>query len=170
MPDQGAPGAFFAIDILIEADGWPGEPELQALADRALGAAIAEAQPTLLPGSEVSLVFADDAAIQRLNAQYRDKDKPTNVLSFPAARTDSAAFGPLLGDIVLARETVAREAAEENLPFKHHLTHLLIHGFLHLLGYDHEQDDEAALMEGLETAILAGLGIADPYRESGRAM
>ena len=115
---------------------------------------------------EVSLVFADDARIRGLNRQYRGKDRPTNVLSFPAASLGSGRLGPPLGDIVLARETIAAEATAEGLDFADHLTHLIIHGFLHLVGYDHETDDEAAVMEQLETAILGRLGIADPYTES----
>ena len=101
--------------------------------------------------------------MRRLNRDYRGKDKPTNVLSFPRRRLLAGRLGPLLGDIVLAAETVAREAEDEGLALDDHLTHLIVHGFLHLLGYDHEDEAEAAVMEGLETAILGGLGIADPY-------
>ncbi len=115
---------------------------------------------------EVSLVFTDDAHVRVLNSQYRGKDAPTNVLSFPAAPVIPGRFGPPLGDIVLAAETVAREADEGGLTIVDHLTHLIIHGFLHLLGHDHENDDEAIVMERLETAILERLGIADPYAGS----
>ncbi len=113
---------------------------------------------------EVSVVLTDDAAIRRLNRDWRHIDKPTNVLSFPAAVLENGAPEPLLGDIVIAYETVARESAEEHKPFLHHLAHLAVHGFLHLMGYDHETDSQADAMEGLERDILAGLGIADPYR------
>jgi probable rRNA maturation factor len=106
-------------------------------------------------------VLTDDSAIRELNRTWRRKDEPTNVLAFP---TDSQA-GParLLGDIVIAYETLAREAKGERKRFDHHLAHLAVHGFLHLCGYDHETDRQAATMERLETAILARLGIPDPY-------
>ena len=136
------------------------------MVDRALAACLAAGLPAMAAEPEVSLVFADDARIRALNRQYRGKDRPTNVLSFPAAPLDSGRLGPPLGDIVMARETIAAEAAAEGLNFTDHLTHLIIHGFLHLVGYDHETDDEAAVMEQLETAILGRLGIADPYAES----
>ena len=110
--------------------------------------------------AELSLLFTDDATIQTLNATYRGKDKPTNVLSFPL---DAPAPVRLLGDIVLARETIEREATEQHKPFAHHLAHLLVHGLLHLLGHDHEIDEEADAMEALETQILASMHIPNPY-------
>ncbi|WP_245926716.1 rRNA maturation RNase YbeY [Breoghania corrubedonensis] len=152
------------IDLTINADGWPDEERLHPLAARAFAAARREADLRYLPGSELSLVFSDDAAVQVLNRDYRGKDKPTNVLSFPGGDEDGPVFGPLLGDIVLARETVAREAEEAAGGFEDHLLHLIVHGILHLFGYDHQVDQEAEIMEGLETRILASLGIADPYR------
>ena len=109
------------------------------------------------PDSELSILFTDDAHIRRLNAAYRGKDKPTNVLSFPQAG------GPLLGDVILASETVAKEAVLAQKPLKDHIAHLVVHGFLHLLGYDHEADEEAEAMEALERAALKRLGIEDPY-------
>ncbi len=126
-----------------------------------------EKLPAIADDAEVSLVFTDDERVRVLNRQYRGKDAPTNVLSFPAAPLAPGRLGPPLGDIVLARETIAAKSVAEGLDFAHHLTHLIVHGFLHLLGYDHEADGEAALMERLETAILARLAIADPYAESG---
>ena len=141
---------------------------MQALADRALSAAQAAELPDIAPDAEVSLVFTDDARVRVLNRQYREKDKPTNVLSFPAAPLIPRRLGPPLGDIVMARETIAEESEAQGLDFTAHLTHLIVHGFLHLVGYDHESDDEAAVMERLETAILGRLGIADPYCGSGR--
>lgn len=138
---------------------------LQALVDRALAAALAAVRPALTDGAEVGLVFTDDAHSRELNDQYRDKDAPTNVLSFPATRTNPEVFGPLLGDIVLAEQTIAREADAAGIALDAHLTHLVIHGFLHLLGHDHETVAEAEVMEKLETSILAGLGIADPYAD-----
>jgi probable rRNA maturation factor len=112
--------------------------------------------------AELSIVLTDDAEQQQLNAQWRGIDKPTNVLSFPQIEPGGPVTG-LLGDIVLARETLEREAAEQSVSFDDHFTHLVVHGFLHILGYDHLAEDEALVMEGLETQILASLGIADPY-------
>ncbi|MCO5082118.1 MAG: rRNA maturation RNase YbeY [Rhizobiaceae bacterium] len=156
--------AGLACDVLVEAGDWPGETALRVIADHAIGAAIAELG---IKGaeSEVSLVFTDDAHIRELNAGWRGKDKPTNVLSFPAfpVTRGSRDLPPLLGDIVLAFETVAKEASLEEKPFEHHLSHLLVHGMLHLLGYDHESDDEAEEMEELERRALARLAIGDPY-------
>lgn len=128
---------------------------------RAVDAALHGAGFAPMPQSELSVLLADDAAIRELNRDYRGFDKPTNVLSFPAGPTPPRT--PLLGDLALAFETIGREAETDAKPFDHHLTHLVVHGVLHLLGYDHETDDEADAMETLETRILAGLGIADPY-------
>lgn len=122
------------------------------------------------PPSEISVVLSDDEHIRELNKHHRGMDKPTNVLSFPAARMKTPAGAPrILGDVVLAYETVAREAAEESKPIENHLTHLVVHGVLHLLGYDHEDDDEAEMMETRERQILAKLGVPDPYAERGGA-
>ena len=112
----------------------------------------------------MSLLFTDDAAVRAINCHWRDQDKPTNVLSFPAfsiAVGDMS--GPMLGDILLAREAVSRESVSMDIPFDNHLTHLLVHGFLHLLGYDHVDKRDARTMEGLETRILAELDLSDPY-------
>ena len=150
------------IDLAVEAGVWPSEAELLALVERAVGAAFSELD--LVGASELSVVFTDDAAIRALNAEWRGKDKPTNVLSFPAfPPAKGGPLPPMLGDIVLAAETVAREAQEENKPLENHMTHLVIHGLLHLLGYDHETDDEAEEMEAVERAALARLAIPDPY-------
>ncbi len=152
------------IDILVETDGWADESELRTLAERAIAAAWQILDGGSQPDSELSLVFTDDAAIRELNNDWRDKDKPTNVLSFPAFPIKTGQKpGPMLGDIVIARETVEREAIDEQKPFDHHLTHLIVHGFLHLLGYDHIVESEAEEMEGLERKILAHLAIPDPY-------
>jgi len=152
------------IDILVETDGWPEEAALSDLASIAIAAVWDELASGNQPDSELSLVFTDDAAIKELNNDWRDKDKPTNVLSFPAFPIKPGqAPGPMLGDIVIARETVVREAEDEEKSFDHHLTHLIVHGVLHLLGYDHETDDEAEAMEQLERKILARLAIPDPY-------
>ena len=113
----------------------------------------------------LSILLTDDAAQRELNRQWREKDKSTNVLSFPAIKPFAPITG-LIGDISLARETLEREAGELGKPFTDHFTHLIVHGFLHCLGYDHETEDEALAMEGLETQILAQLGIDDPYAEN----
>lgn len=151
-----------ATDILVEAGSWPPERELRALAERAVVAAT-ERVGRVRPGSELSVVFTDDAHIAALNAAWRGKVGATNVLSFPAGPPRGGLYGPVLGDIVVAAETLRREAASAGLTLADHLTHLLVHGFLHLLGFDHETEAEAEAMERLETAILAGLEIADPY-------
>ena len=118
---------------------------------------------------EISLVFTDDAEQRVLNRDWRGKDRPTNVLSFPNMDDDGPAvpgLPRLLGDVVLARETVAREAGEQGKTLADHTTHLLVHGTLHLLGYDHETAADAAEMEALERDVLKGLGVADPYADS----
>ncbi|MFZ5912923.1 MAG: rRNA maturation RNase YbeY [Pseudomonadota bacterium] len=138
------------------------------MAERAVLAAAADTAAGAPADGEMCLVLADDAFVRDLNRNYRNIDKPTNVLSFPAE--DEDAIGPrLLGDVVLAFETLLREAAAEGKPALDHLAHLVVHGTLHLLGFDHEEAQEAENMEALERRILAGLGIADPYRtEPGR--
>ena len=157
------------IQISVEDEGWPGEPALLELSEKTLSAAAdflskEEAQPFPKTAPELSLVFTDDASIREINAEWRGKDKPTNVLSFPAFPLAPGKMpGPMLGDIVIARETVEREAVDLDKTFEDHLTHLLVHGFLHLFGYDHMQADEAEKMEALETRILAKLGLSDPY-------
>jgi probable rRNA maturation factor len=150
------------IDLTVEAGTWPDEARLSLLVNRAVSAAFAE---TGVAGhSELGIVFSDDAHIRALNAGWRGKDKPTNVLSFPAfPLARNSPLPPMLGDIVLAAETVAREAALEDKPVESHITHLVIHGLLHLLGHDHETDAEADEMEAIERAALARLAIPDPY-------
>lgn len=157
------------IQISVEEGGWPDEETLFALSEKVLQAAATflseeEKQPFPPLPVEVSLVFTDDESIRQINAEWRQKDKPTNVLSFPAYPLEPGGKpGPMLGDIVIARETVAREAVDLDKDFDDHLTHLMVHGFLHLFGYDHIEKDEAEEMEGLETRILATLGLSDPY-------
>lgn len=110
--------------------------------------------------TELSLVLSDDAEVQALNAQYRNQDKPTNVLSFPSGEP------AMPGDVILAFETCAKEAKEQDKTLADHFTHLVVHGLLHLMGYDHEEDDQADDMESLETEILAELGVGNPYEEN----
>lgn len=156
-------GQPITIDISVESGDWPDEESLRALVDRAVGAAL-DVAAIDASHAELSLLFTDDEAVRALNAQWRGKDRPTNVLSFPVqAVSPGDPAPPLLGDIVLARETVEREAALEGKPFDHHLTHLVVHGLLHLFGYDHQYERQARVMEGLEREILARLGMADPY-------
>ena len=148
------------LDILVEAGAWG---DIDGLARRAIGATLEEIGRTGA-ASELSLVLTDDAHIRALNAAWRGKDKATNVLSFPAAAvTPDKPLPPMLGDIVVAFETVAREAELEAKPFAHHLTHLIVHGFLHLIGHDHEDECDAEAMETIERRALARLAIDDPY-------
>jgi len=119
----------------------------------------------LHPQAEAALHLADDARLQELNARWRGKDKPTNVLSFPLARAGRVSEAPLLGDIFVSHQTLVREAERQGKSFDDHFIHLTIHGFLHLLGFDHETVKQARQMEGLETRILAELDVADPYRD-----
>lgn len=150
-------------DVAINADGWQSEHSLRMLVDRVLEATLHGLEFDDVD-SELSLVFTDDANIRTINAKWRHIDKATNVLSFPAFPMQPGQRpGPILGDIVIARETVQREAQEENKSFDDHLNHLIVHGLLHLTGYDHQNDDEAEQMESLERKILASLGISDPY-------
>lgn len=151
------------IDIAMEAGDWPAEDELRGHAERATGAVFVELD-IADPASELSLLFTDDASIRTLNREWRGKDKATNVLSFPAFEVvPGDPLPPMLGDIILAFETVSAEAALEGKPFAHHLIHLIVHGLLHLLGHDHENDADADEMEGVERKVLARLAIPDPY-------
>lgn len=175
----------FDVALEVEADGWDALPEAETLVRRAVAAALlgaraasaADADAPAVPRGpgELSVLLSDDAGVQVLNREYRGKDKPTNVLSFPMEddwdegedddAPDDQRPPVLLGDLILAYETLVKEAGEQGKPLADHLTHLVIHGVLHLLGYDHIVDADADQMEALETRILAGLGIADPYRD-----
>lgn len=155
-----------SVDIAIEAESWGDAAALREVCEAALRRSFQVAGLHPVPNSEISLVFTDDASIQELNKRWRDKDKPTNVLSFPGSDPDGEVYGPLLGDIVFAYETVRREAVDMEIDFKDHLTHLMVHGVLHLFDYDHQDDDEAKAMEQLEQRILAELGVADPYQDA----
>lgn len=158
-------------EVLVVADCWQHEPDSEAVIQRAVAAA-AESVDDDVADAEVAVMLTDDAGIRTLNSNWRGIDKPTNVLSFPAlqpegAKTDDDA-PRMLGDIAIAYETTRSEADTEHKPFEHHLSHLAVHGFLHLVGYDHENDDDAEIMEGLERDILAQLGIPDPYAHDDR--
>ena len=153
----------------IEIDGWP-DSDWSALAERAVEAAAEELPALANERLMASLLFTTDSRVHALNKEWRGKDKPTNVLSFPmlerADLLDLAPEGPpeMLGDLALAAGTCAREAADKGVPLEAHAAHLLIHGLLHLAGHDHvDSDTQAEAMEALEIAALAKLGIADPY-------
>jgi probable rRNA maturation factor len=163
------------VDIDIEAP-WPGNEDWPGLADRAVAAALAVAPELANPRLSASILFTSDEEVQALNAQWREKDKPTNVLSFPMLDRDELidlpTEGPpeLIGDISLAHETCAREAAEKGVTLDAHATHLIVHGMLHLAGLDHEiSPADAAAMEALEIKALALMGIADPYGDANDA-
>jgi probable rRNA maturation factor len=163
-----APSALPITEILITADCWQAEPEAEAVIERAIAAAAGFVTADV-GDSELAVMLTDDTGIRTLNKNWRGIDKPTNVLSFPALQP-SGPRGPtdpprMLGDIAIAYQTTRREADEEQKPFDHHLSHLVIHGFLHLIGYDHEKDRQAETMEELEREILSQLGIPDPYAE-----
>jgi probable rRNA maturation factor len=167
---SGTPQPLLVTDFFHEAGDWSAfEPIEDAVA--AAVQALTRHVDVAHDARAVTIVFSNDAHVRDLNRQWRGQDKPTNVLSFPSqpqalppdAPSDEL---PHLGDIILAVETIAREAAEEAKPPRSHLQHLVVHGMLHLLGYDHIEPDDADVMEALETRILAHLGVADPYAES----
>jgi len=162
------PFALPITEVLVVAECWQTEPAAEAIIHRAVAAA-AEIVNAGLGETELAVMLTDDAGIRTLNSNWRGIDKPTNVLSFPAL-PPTGPGGPddaprMLGDIAIAYETTRREADDEQKPFDHHLSHLAVHGFLHLIGYDHEKDDDAETMEALEREILAQLGIPDPYAD-----
>jgi probable rRNA maturation factor len=146
------------IDIQVASPLWRAEPKAEETVREAI-AAVAAAMPSTA-GGEVSIVLTDDEAIRALNRQWRGIDKATNVLSFPAAK---AGESRLLGDIVIAYETLRRECDAENLTFHHHLAHLTVHGYLHLIGYDHQDDAQAEAMEALESRIMTTMNMPDPW-------
>jgi probable rRNA maturation factor len=158
------PRGALAIDMMVESDRWRQSGDAAALAR----AAVIEAAAALSTArAELAIVLTDDSAMRALNRIWRGVDKATNVLSFPTKR--AAEGPPLLGDIVLAYDTIAREARRQRKPFAHHVAHLAVHGFLHLLGYDHEQHADAEAMEQAERDILRRLAIPDPYRRRPRS-
>jgi probable rRNA maturation factor len=145
---------------LIEDDGdWSGLSNAESVVEQAANAVAQTIGADLQPGM-ITIALSSDANVAALNARFRNKDKPTNVLSFPAG---AGAPNGHLGDIVMAAETVLREAAEQSVPLAHHVQHLVVHGILHLLGYDHIEAGDAERMEAQEIKILSELGIANPY-------
>ena len=145
------------IEVEVEADLWRALPDAEDLARTAARAALSKRE-----GGALAVLLTDDAAVRALNRQWRGKDMPTNVLSFPAP----AIAAPWLGDVAVAYETCAREADEQRKTLAHHVTHLVAHGVLHLLGWDHQTDAEAEQMEAVERDILARLGVPDPYGDT----
>jgi probable rRNA maturation factor len=162
-PAEAEPPERLSVAVVSEAGDWSAIP--------ACGDAIAEAAAALTRhphctearGAGACVVLADDALLRSLNRSYRGKDAPTNVLSFPFQQSPGGREVRHLGDVVLAAETICREAAEQGIAPVHHLQHLVVHGLLHLMGLDHDTADRAEAMERLEAQILATLGIADPY-------
>lgn len=156
------------LDLRAQSRRWQAVgnlASLRAVISEALAAGLAVAPRKPMAGAELSLLLTDDKRIRTVNRDWRGFDKATNVLSFPAAPPERISASPLLGDIVIAFETVEGEARAEGKDIADHLRHLVIHGLLHLLGEDHETDDEARRMEALEVEALASLGIADPYAD-----
>ena len=154
-----------SLELRCEHDAWKPLGPLRKLVRTALDAALVTPPVRPQPGAEISLLFTGDAQMRVINKAWREIDKPTNVLSFPAAAPGMIANSPMLGDIVIAYETVEREARSENKTFEDHLVHLVIHGLYHLLGDDHETEENALLMETREAQALKRLGIGDPYHE-----
>jgi probable rRNA maturation factor len=156
---------MIGVELVLGSDRWTELGELETLVRRSVDAALAVARPSLPERPEVSVLLADDAALRELNRAWRGKDSATNVLSFPAAPQPGPAGPCSLGDVALAFETVQREAEAEGKRLADHVSHLIVHGLLHLLGFDHEAAGEAEEMEALEIEALRRLGIANPYRD-----
>jgi probable rRNA maturation factor len=152
------PPIGLSVDVVHEAGDWP---QLDALIVAVNAAADAVAVELRLSGQSACVALSSDEEVAKLNAVYRGKAAPTNVLSFAAPASDAQTR--FLGDIGLAAETVAREAEEQGVPLVDHLQHLVVHGLLHLQGYDHQTEAQAQVMEAMEVRILARLGVADPY-------
>ncbi len=166
-PSRSSGNSPLEIEIVRHSDLWDSIEISDDALSRVAREAFAASSAAPEAPCEVTVVLTDDEEMRELNRTWRGKDAPTNVLSFPAGEPFGEAHGAPspLGDIVLAGETVIEESKLRNIPAADHATHLVVHGMLHLLGFDHERDADAERMEALETKILAGLGIADPYAE-----
>ena len=156
------------IDVQMQSPLWKAQPLAEQIVREAV---IAAASALSTADGEVSIVLTDDSTIATLNREWRGIDKPTNVLSFPASGHKASDGAQFLGDMVIAYETLVRECDDEDREFLHHLAHLTVHGFLHLIGYDHQTDAQADAMEGLESKIMARMKLPDPYlaRDLGHA-
>jgi probable rRNA maturation factor len=154
------PKPVASVDIDVQSPLWAEQPA----AEQTVRAAIAAAATLSTSDGEVSILLTDDSAVQVLNRNWRGIDKPTNVLSFPAPKNLSQGGGAILGDIVIAYETLKRESDDEDRDFLHHLTHLTVHGYLHLIGYDHQTGAEAVAMEALESKIMTHMQLPDPWQ------
>jgi probable rRNA maturation factor len=161
------PPERLSVVIINEAGDWSAFAAAERAIERAAAALADHPRCGRARGAEASVVLGDDALVRMLNRTYRGKDKPTNVLSFPFQVPSGAEPDATLGDVVLAAETVAGEAARRGISPLHHLQHLVVHGLLHLLGFEHDTDAEAEDMEQVETEILAALGVADPHASTG---
>jgi probable rRNA maturation factor len=171
-PSRSSGTSSLEIEIVRHSDLWDSIAVSDDALSRAARAAFAASSAATDEPCEATLVLTDDEEMRELNRTWRAKDASTNVLSFPAGEPVGEAHGEPspLGDIVLAGETVIEEAKLKDIPAADHATHLVVHGILHLLGFDHERDTDAERMEALETKVLAGLGIADPYAEDALAV
>ena len=161
-PDRSPP---VALETVRDSELWDALPGAEAIVDAAVAAAFAEAGLAARPDAELSVTLADDARVRALNAEWRGKTSATNVLTFPAFEPDEMTDAPMLGDVILAFETVAAEARNEGKTLGDHVSHLVIHGVLHLFGHDHLDETQADAMEAIEIRALARLGVADPYAE-----
>ena len=168
VPAEPEPPDRLSVTLVREDGDWSGFGALEEAVSQAADAVARHGRVPIEPASEASVVLGSDALVRRLNRSYRGKDAATNVLSFPFQRPPGAGHEDStdLGDVVLAAETVRLEARERGIEPRHHLQHLVVHGLLHLLGYDHQSDTAAEEMERLETEILAAIGISDPYAAS----
>jgi len=160
-------GDRFETEVVRRSPEWKAAPITDVALALAAEAAFAAAPPSDAEAYELTVVLSDDKEVRDLNRTWRGKDTPTNVLSFPAGEQPGAPRQ--LGELVLAFETVAREADAQGLALSEHISHLVVHGVLHLLGFDHASEDDAEKMESTERQVLASLGIADPYAEKGHA-
>ena len=155
-----SPVLAVSVGIQIQSPLWDTQPRAESVVQEAVAAAAAALSTS---DDEVSILLTDDSAVRILNREWRGLDKPTNVLSFPAPKSPATGGARFLGDIVIAYETLQRECEDEDRDFLHHLSHLTVHGFLHLLGYDHQTDAEADEMEGTESKIMTAMKLPDPW-------
>lgn len=159
-PDRSSP---VALETVRDSPSWNALPDAESIVTAAVVAVFAEAELKARPDAELAVTLSDDARVASLNAEWRGKAQPTNVLTFPAVEPDETADAAMLGDVILAFGTVEREAREQGKALGRHVAHLVVHGVLHLFGQDHLDDAEAEAMEAIETRALARIGVPDPY-------